>query len=115
VLRASVARVGLTPAEWRQFTTLRAGDDEVAAWLFGRLAAKDIARARWWRPGESIFPGDLEVEMGDPGHAVVCRGGAEPVRVVLTHLDGAVAVTTPAEREIPSNRLPSDCFEKALT
>jgi malonyl CoA-acyl carrier protein transacylase len=114
VLRASVARVALSRTEWRQFTALRAADDEITAWLYGRLAAKDYARARWWRPGKPVFPADLDVDV-DGGHAVVRRRCGEPVRVTLAHQGGSIIVTAPDGHDLAGNHAPSDCFQRALS
>jgi hypothetical protein len=107
VLRASVARMALSDAEWRQFIALRASDDKITAWLYGRLAAKDYVRARWWQVGASLFPADLEVEMGDGGHAVVRREGFAPASVKVMHEGSAVIAKTASgdvscgRRELP--------------
>jgi hypothetical protein len=96
VLRASVARVTLSPAEWRQFCSLSGPEDAITDWLYGRVAAKDVARARWWqRHGERLFPADLGVEVDDAGRAVVRRldaPGAEMPRAAIRHVPGAVLV-----------------------
>jgi malonyl CoA-acyl carrier protein transacylase len=99
VLRASVARVALSPAEWGQFKSLQMSEDETTSWLYDRIAAKDAARAAYWlRCQERLAPADLEVEMGQNGFAVVWRraSGDEVARVTLAHAPDAV-LATPVE------------------
>jgi acyl transferase domain-containing protein len=106
VLRASIARVGLSPTEWRQYPSLRTSEDEITRWLYGRLAAKDVARAVWWRQcGERLRPADLEVVQEVDGAAVVIRRGAAPaerVWVAVTHVPGAVLATQTTMPRAPS-------------
>jgi malonyl CoA-acyl carrier protein transacylase len=108
VLRDSVARVALSPAEWREYCSLRMSEDGLTDWLYGRVAAKDAARADWFRrDGVRLFPADLEVQLGPGDHAVVRPrgpGGVETLRVSITHLAGAVLAA--ADLEVP--RLPRE-------
>jgi malonyl CoA-acyl carrier protein transacylase len=63
VLRAAGARVTMTPRELQEFMGWSGSDAELNDWFFGRLVAKDAARAAWnERYGVAIFPADIEAE-----------------------------------------------------
>jgi malonyl CoA-acyl carrier protein transacylase len=94
VLRASVARVTLSPAEWRHFITLKTPEEDLSDFLYGRIAAKEAARFLWReRSAQRLFPADLEVEMDREGQASVRRRdspGVELARVAINRVPGAV-------------------------
>jgi hypothetical protein len=104
------AQVTLTPTEIAEFRRRTREGDDVHAWLFGRIAAKDAARLLWFdRTGERLFPADIEgtgdVEVtthrrGNPAErfdgAVVARAGSLTVALATT---GPVRGLSLAERE----------------
>jgi malonyl CoA-acyl carrier protein transacylase len=72
VLRAAGARVTMTPRELAEFRAWTGTDEELNAWFFGRLVAKDAVRAAWMRKfGEATFPADMETEL--VSGRIVCR------------------------------------------
>ena len=94
VLRAAGARVTMTPTELDTFNNWTGTDAELNDWFFGRMLAKDAARAAWTRKhGAAIFPADIETAEVDG--RIVCRPRGEageplpPVRVAIS--DGKVA------------------------
>lgn len=79
VLRAAGARVTMTPREQAEFRGWTGSDEDLNAWFFGRLVAKDVVRAAWMQKrGEATFPADMETEL--VAERIVCRprGGALP-------------------------------------
>ena len=94
-MRAAGARVTMTPRELDAYWNWSGTDAELNNWFFGRMLAKDAARAAWvQKHGEAIFPADMETE--DAGGRIVCRprGAAKsepfpPVSVAIA--DGKVA------------------------
>jgi hypothetical protein len=77
----------------------------VTDWLYGRLAAKDAARAWWWRrDGVRLFPADLEADLDASGCGVVRRRDAvgEEVRVAIEHVSGAVFAAADVAARAPS-------------
>ncbi|MBP3957467.1 polyketide synthase dehydratase domain-containing protein [Gemmata sp. G18] len=95
VLRAAGAYVTMTPTELDTFGKWTGTDAGLNDWFFGRLLAKDAARAAWVQKyGETIFPADMETEEADG--RIVCRprGAAKgeafpPVSVAIS--EGTVA------------------------
>ena len=72
VLRASGVRVSMTPREIAEYTAWTGTDAERSDWFFGRLVAKDAARAVWCdRHDGGMYPADMESEFIDG--RVVCR------------------------------------------
>jgi malonyl CoA-acyl carrier protein transacylase len=68
VKRIAIARVSLTAREWRHYRLLRKPEEELTAWLFGRLVAKDAVRAAWYeRHGQRLFPADIELPLEGEG------------------------------------------------
>jgi hypothetical protein len=78
VHRTALARVTLSRSEWTVFRLLKGTDQELTAWLFGRIAAKDAIRALWLeRHGQRLFPADIELSTGEDGRVTAqYRGGA---------------------------------------
>jgi hypothetical protein len=103
VLRAAGARATMTPREQAEFRTWSGTDEELNAWFFGRLVAKDAVRAAWMQKYcEAIFPADIETESAANG--LVCRprsgSGPEPLPPVSVAIAGgrAAAFSAFAER-----------------
>jgi len=94
VIRAALARVALSPAEWQQFYRLPGPDQRRTEWLFGRLAAKDCLRALWQQAhGQRLFPADIEIETDPLGRPVARHRGfaAELPQISIAHSDGICA------------------------
>lgn len=95
VIRAAVARVSLSPAEWQTYYTLQGPDKRRTEMAFGHLTAKDCVRELLCRrSGKHLFPVDLEIEHDAAGRPRVRYRGPERVElpaVSLSHTDGAVA------------------------
>jgi hypothetical protein len=91
VLRAAGARVTLTPRELAEFWALTGGDAEMNDWFFGRLLAKDAARAAWAeKHDERLFPADIEIEVDEHGRFVATPRGApgpEPLPPVAVAIE----------------------------
>lgn len=96
VHRMALARVTLSRAEWKIFRLLKRSEEQLTAWLFGRIAAKDAIRALWFeRHGQRLFPADIELSAGEDGRATArYRGGAlveELPRVAFASVPGTSA------------------------
>ena len=79
VLRAAGARVTMTPRELVEFRALTDSDEELNAWFFGRLVAKDAVRALWMaKHGEATFPADMQTELVDGRLQCRPRGAIGP-------------------------------------
>jgi malonyl CoA-acyl carrier protein transacylase len=77
VLRASGARVTMTPRELTEFRNWGGTDNELNDWFFGRMLAKDAVRAVWAeKHGEAMFPADIETELVEG--RIICRPRGEP-------------------------------------
>ena len=71
VLRAAGVRVSMTKREYAEFMALAGPDVAKDDWFFGRLTAKDAARAAWAdKHPTRLFPADIESEFVD-GRLVV--------------------------------------------
>jgi malonyl CoA-acyl carrier protein transacylase len=106
VHRMALARITLSPAEWKHFRLLNVTDAERTAWLFGRIAAKDAIRALWHeRHGQRLFPADIELTA--EGIAGCCspryRGGTlreELPSVSFASIPGDSAAVATFERAV---------------
>ncbi len=104
VLRAAGAYVTMTPTELDTFGKWTGTDAGLNDWFFGRLLAKDAARAAWVQKyGETIFPADMETEEADG--RIVCRprGAAKsesfpPVSVAIS--EGTVAAFSAFAKQV---------------
>jgi hypothetical protein len=97
--------VTLSRSEWPVFRLLKGTDQELTAWLFGRIVAKDAIRAVWLeRHGQRLFPADIELSVGKDGRATAhYRGGAlveELPRVAFTSVPGTCAAAAVFGRDI---------------
>jgi malonyl CoA-acyl carrier protein transacylase/phosphopantetheinyl transferase len=92
VIRAAVARVALSPSEWRQFYQMQGHDRRRTEWLFGRIAAKDCIRALWQQEhGRRLFPADLEIDADAHGRPLARHRGDAAVElpsVSIAHSEG---------------------------
>jgi len=94
VIRAALARVALSPAEWQQFYHMKGLDRRRTEWLFGRIAAKDAVRSLWQRThGERPFPADIEIETDEHGRPFARARFDTPHEmpaISITHSDGVI-------------------------
>jgi malonyl CoA-acyl carrier protein transacylase/phosphopantetheinyl transferase (holo-ACP synthase) len=112
VKRGALARVSLSRAEWRQFRTMTGPDARKTEWLFGRLAAKDAARALWHQcRGERLLPADLEITPDAHGRPVLRHLGhraAEPMPAIsISHTAGLAAALAVFDRSPPPTLSPA--------
>lgn len=94
VLRASGARVTMTPREMGEYGSWKGADVALNDWFFGRMVAKDAVRASWFdKTGVSTFPADMESESDVDGR-VSCRprGAGEPFQPVSVAVAGGTVV-----------------------
>ncbi len=94
VLRASGARVTMTPRELAEYGGWKGTDAALNDWFFGRMVAKDAVRAAWFdKTGVSTFPADMETEADAEGR-VTCRprGDGEPFQPVSVAVAGGTVV-----------------------
>jgi malonyl CoA-acyl carrier protein transacylase len=99
VLRASGARVTMTPRELSEFGNWNGTDAELNDWFFGRMLAKDAVRAAWAeKHGEAMFPADIETDRIGGRVVATRRGGPgpEPLPAVAVASAGGVAAAVAA-------------------
>lgn len=93
IMRAVVAHVSLSRAEWREFRAMQGPEEQLTEWVYGRLIAKDAVRSLWhaWH-GERLLPADIElVPNADGGLVARWLGGRRMPAVSVSHADGLVA------------------------
>ncbi|HTU92583.1 MAG TPA: polyketide synthase dehydratase domain-containing protein, partial [Gemmataceae bacterium] len=105
VHRMAMARVTLSRSEWEIFRLLKLPDEQLTAWLFGRIAAKDAIRVLWFeRHGQRLFPADIELSAGEAGRAAPrYRGGAlveDLPRVSFSSVPGTSAAAAAFDRDV---------------
>ncbi|MGH7226867.1 MAG: hypothetical protein ACRELF_26945, partial [Gemmataceae bacterium] len=105
VHRTALARVTLSRSEWEIFRLLKLSDEQLTAWLFGRIAAKDAIRTLWFeRHGQRLFPADIELSVGEDGRATArYRGGAlveELPCVAFASVPGTSAAVAAFDRDV---------------
>jgi malonyl CoA-acyl carrier protein transacylase len=108
VHRMALARIVLSRSEWQTFRLLKCPAEQITAWLFARIAAKDAVRALWLeRHGQRLYPADIEIDVEANGRARVrYRGPAlaeELPAVAFACVPGTAVAVAAFDREVRLN------------
>ncbi len=96
VLRASGARVTMTPRELQEYYGWKGTDAQLNDWFFGRMVAKDAVRAAWSEKyREATYPADMESEADSDGR-IWCRPRAGTLPEAYPPVSVAIAGGTVA-------------------
>jgi hypothetical protein len=105
VHRMALARIVLSRTEWQTFRLLKCPDEEITAWLFGRIAAKDVVRALWLeRHNQRLYPADIEID-GDGSCQARARYRGPALAedlptVAFAYVPGTAAAVAAFDREV---------------
>ncbi len=104
-LLSVAAQASMSPAEVERFQQLDLSIDDLARWVFIRMAAKDAVRVLWKRnQGDRLFMADVEIEEDEAGRMTPqLRESRRPDRfpyVSVAHCDGIIVALASIFREV---------------